>query len=286
MEIQETRDADAQRILDSLNGKMPEGNTEDNVELPSDNYVSDVQNNEEPDEKLFAGKYKSVDELKKGIKSIGSTLPDYIVEGMNEEALEKHYLELQSEFSSGKRKYEDAPKEENKEPVDDGKPKAVSAELWAELSETFNTTGKITSEQYDKLEAVGIPSEIVDNYIDGLASKAQQTAREIYNIAGGEESFLAMKEWAENNIDATYINSIGKMPYPQMIQAIKGIKAQYDLEHGSTGRRIVGEVGSSKTGSYRSRDEYLADVKDKRYGKDKLFMKAVEEKLKRSKNIF
>lgn len=282
MDIEETRDPDALKILERLNGTLPQGNVDD-VELPSDSMPSedDSVDNEEP--KLYANKYKTVDDLKKGIKSIGSTLPDYIINGMTEDALEQHYQELNKEFSGKKdRKYADE-QSGNKEDVGSDNPKAVSQELWDELGNTFNTTGRITGEQYDKLEALGIPSAIVDNYLDGLHAKAVEARNSIIAIAGNEEQFQVIKKWAEDNLDPEYINSIGNMPYNQMVNAIKGIKAQYDVANGNNGiRRVEGDTRTASVGSYKSMQEYLADVKDKRYGKDKLFTEKVEAKLSRS----
>lgn len=270
-----------QATLDNLNGsETPEG---DPVELPSDKQPDP----EEGDEK-FADKFNTVDDLRKGIESIGSDLPEYVLEGMSDAALEKHYLELQKNFheeKSGRKHTQDKKPEDNEEEAGD-KPEAVSAELWTELESYYNENGNITDDMYNKLNKVGIPDAVIDKYMDGLKSDQVAFTNEIYSIAGSEENYNTIKAWAEDTLPAAQIEAIGRMDKNGMILAMKGIKAEYDAVNGSNeSTRLLGETRSSNNGAYKSQQEYILDIGDKRYGIDKKYTHAVDTKFSNSKNL-
>lgn len=118
-----------QAIADRVSGK----------ETPSadDGTPPDLPSDRKPDEegdKKYAGKYDSIEDLRKGIGQLNSTLPDYVLEGMSEEALERHYKELESNFHQDNSGRKHSQKEEEQPKGDDGKPEVVTAELWTELT--------------------------------------------------------------------------------------------------------------------------------------------------------
>lgn len=274
-----------QAIADKVSGKeTPPEDDGEPVDLPSDKKPEG-----EGDETKYAGKYDSIEDLRKGIGELNSTLPDYVLEGMSEEALERHYKELESNFhqdNNGRKHAEKKEGEQKPEGEGEGKPEAVSAELWTDLTKTFEETGTITNEQYDALNKAGIPDEVIDNYIDGVQSKQAQFTQDIFNIAGGEEQYYTIKEWAEQNIPSEQIEAISKMDKNGMIMAMKGIKAEYDAANPvDTSKRILGDTRTTGYGSYASQTEYILDVQDKRYGSDKKYTHAVDEKFKNSKNL-
>ena len=282
-----TQDPEAQKIIDNIEagrGEFEEAETDDKgVELPSDEGEETVDDNGE-EEKLYAGKYKTVDDLKNGVKNLNSTLSDTVLNGMSEEALESYYKELQSDFSKGKKHSIDEPTEE-KEEVKDEKPKGaegINQELWQELGTTFAEKGGITNEQYEKLAKAGIPEYVVDNYLDGIKARANAQTQEILEVTGGEDNAKAIKAWADENIDEEYIAHVNTLTGKALISAIKGIKAQYDATNNS-GKRVVGNSGSKSSGAYTSQEAYLKDVSDPRYGRDEVFRKAVDKKLANSK---
>lgn len=289
--VEETQDKDALKIIQEMqNGGNNdfEANDEDNSE--EENVDNNDDSVEQKENKLFANKYKTVDDLKKGIKNIGSTLPDYIIEGMNESALEKHYLDLQKEFSSKDRKFNKETKvetkqeeKETKEPKEETK--VVSADLFNEAEQYFIENGGLNDELYDKLEKAGIPSSIVDRHIEMVQKEAIAFTKEVYSMAGGEQEYNAIKTWAEDGgIDSEeldYISSIKDKN--KLIGALKSVKARYDLANNKN-QRINGETKTNNTsGSYKSQDEYLKDVSNPKYLTDELFRKQVDRKLANSK---
>lgn len=242
---------------------------------------SEEEPNDEP--KMYAGVYKTLDALKKGITDIGSTLPKYMIDGMSEDALEQYYIELRKDMSkNGKKKTEDK-KEEKKDNNEKVDPKVYIQEL----NQFFKDEGYVSDEIYDKLEEAGIPSDIIDGYVEKLEIEQTQFGEKVINLAGGTEQFFIIKEWAENNISQQELDAIGKLPYNTMLLAMEGIKNRYEKANGKTepkaNTRIVGKTGSVSSGGYESREDYFRDVKNSKYGRDKHFTDSVEKRFSQSR---
>ena len=292
MDIEQTQDADALKILENIEAgrqEFEEAEVDNKIELPSDDTsVGDSEEEVSDDKKeLFAGKYKSIDDLKNGIKNLNSNLSDTVLNGMSNEALEAYYGELQSEFSKGRKHIVEDDTKEEIEAKDTDKPKeakAIPQDVWNDLDKTFNETGGLTDKQYENLEKLGIPANIVDGYLDGLVAKQTQLQNTMYEIAGSKDEFETIKQWAlDGNVDAEYLATLQSMPINQMTVAMKGIKAMYEAENKSVPSRVVGNNSSGNKGAYANQADYLRDVSDVRYTRDESFRRAVDSKLSRSK---
>lgn len=285
-----TEDPDAKAILDSLVGDDDGEPSDDDgdFKLPSDEDPVDGEPNDGNDgegEKLLAGKYKSREDLLKGVNNIGNELPDYVIEGMSDEALEKHYSELSKNFNSNNkdRKYAEKKTEEPKEGDDK---KGDIKQVWEDVANEFRAKGFVSNELYDKLEEAGIPSNVIDSYVDNIHNEQVQFTKEVYDLAGGEEQYNTIKSWAESNYSQEQLDAIVRLDKKSMMIALEGIKSAYEKANPETPKtpdRLRGKPPSSNGSAYKSQDEYLKDVTDPRYGKDKLYTKAVEKKLSRSK---
>lgn len=284
IELDGQRSPEAQAIIDAELGENQEVEPEDDVELPSDEG--------QEEEVLLAGKYKDSDALKKGIVNIGSNLPEYVLNGMSDEALEQHYNELQKTIPTEQRgrKHASKPEEEKLDKTpEDVKDTGVSDELWTELDAEFSTTGAISSEQYDKLNKVGIPDSVIDKYIDGIKAEAdlaqQQFTQGVYKIAGGEEQYHAIKSWAEDGgIPSERLAEISAMKdYKDITLAMYEIKAQYDMNANKPSNTVRGANGAKSGGNkYQSEAEYISDVRDPKYRTDARFREKVKAKYDRS----
>lgn len=280
------RSPEAQKIIDAELGIEKEVSEDNEIKLPSDDG--------QDEEYLFAGKYKSVEALKDGISNIGSNLPEYVLNGMSDEALEKHYSELQKNTPTEERgrKFAEKKKEEKevtKKTPDDVKATGVSDELWSELNEQFTTNGNITAEQYDLLNKAGIPDTVIDSYLDGIQAKTiaeqQQFTSKVYEIAGGEEQYSEIKAWAEDGgIPQDRLAEISAMKdYRDITLAMYEIKSKYDSSVGSSSNQTIRANKQSRGSSgYSSQSDYLADVNDMKYKTDARFRDAVKAKLSRS----
>lgn len=268
------------KILDKVKNPDKYKDEEEDIVLPSEQ--EEEQEDEEKEPRLYANNFKTVDELKKGIYNLKSELPQYIIDGMNEDALEKHYIELRKEFSSrGQKKAE----EPTKSP--DAK---ISEELWSSLEANYAQTGSITAEQRAELNKAGFSDKIIDGYIAGVEAQKRNAEIELqtftekmYNLAGGKEEYEVIKSWAEENYTQEQLDSIASGSYDEILLKMEGVKARYLRENGEVrADRIRGSLGSQSGSGYKNQAEYLADVMDRRYKTDSRYRAKVKEKFSKS----
>lgn len=250
-----------------LNSEVIEDNFED-VKLPSEAKTK------------YANAFESVDELKKGIVNLKSDVPDYMLNGMSDEALEQYYVDLRKEFSS-------RPKEEPKveEPEVKEKPSEnISDDLWSELDKTFSETGKITDEQIKKLEELGIPKSVQENYIKGLEYDRNQFQTKLYDMAGGEEQFNVIKEWAENKYSQEELDKYTSGSYEEVLIKLEGLKSRYLAENNGqvNVQRLHGSTRVNSDNAYATQQEYALDRMSKEYKTNPRFKAKVDMKFKNS----
>ena len=127
------------------------------------------------EEKLFAGKYKSVEDM------------------------EKAYKELESKL--GNNKQEEVPTEQptQEEAKQEAEAKGVDFDA---LTKEFTDNGQLSEDTYKDLEGKGISKDVVDNYIAGQQAILQANVTKLQSIAGGEEGYTDMINWASNNLSA------------------------------------------------------------------------------------
>jgi len=252
-----------QKIVDGVNN--PNKNVDDETKLPSDGA------------KKFANIYETVEDLRKGITNLKADVPEYMLNGMSDEALEQYYVDLRKEFSS-KPKVEDVP--DNKPVIKDDEAKNIVGDdkLWAELDTEFTTNGGLSDEYYDKLNKMGIPSKVVDKYLDGLKSEASLFTNNVYSLAGGEENYNDIKAWAEDTYSQKELDIIASGTHEEILFKMKGVKAEYEskVKQGDSGR-LYGNKGSNGSG-YKDQQEYLLDVMSPEYRKNPKYKAKVEAK--------
>ena len=199
----------------------------------------------------------------------------------NYEAMAKAYAELESKLG-GKPPAEVVP------PVPPTEPETAKAELatkgldYDALAASFATNGSLTEADYKSLEAVGIPKALADSFVAGQVALAESTRTKGFELAGGEESYTQMVEWAKSalspsEIDA-YNNAVSGTP-AQLELAILGLQAKYKSEVGTQPRLFSGSTQAAQTGGYQSKAEMTADMRNPQYGKDPAYRAQVQAKL-------
>lgn len=194
------------------------------------------------------------------------------------EDLAKAYSELESKL--GNNEPAEATEEAAREAVDE-----VGLDFDSMSSEFWENNG-LSDATYDKLAAAGIPSDVVDAFIDGQMAVADQARNEAFNMVGGEQQYVEMVEWAQNNLSENEI-----MAYNQAVEsgdpnatklAISGLQAQYRMDNGQEPNLISGEAVSASSGAFQSVAELTAAMADPRYSRDPAYRKQVSDKLARS----
>lgn len=151
------------------------------------------------------------------------------------------------------------------------------------LADEFATGGKLADESYAALEKQGIPKAVVDEFIRLKQSEAASVRNEVIQIAGGEEGFKEMIQWASSNYaDADAYNKMITSGDPaQMRMAMTALRSAYVSANGSDPKLVMGNSGPSSGETYRNDLEMVADMQRPEYRSDPAFRAKVEEKVAR-----
>ena len=245
-------------------------------------------------EELLAGKYKNAEEL------------------------EKAYMELQSKFGSGEEEAEEV--EEGDEPVEgdyerydeegyvnfESVAEAYGDQLaeafqengidpWAMNDHFYENDGTLTPEMYDELNEAGFSDETIDAYLGGLrnqlgyddaeATLPESAISDIKDIAGGEQGYADVVQWASENLPEADIEAfdevINTANEAAVRFAVKALVGQYEDAVGRTPDLVTGKQSSTGQ-AYRSMAEVVRDMSDPRYDNDDAYRMDVMRKLERS----
>ncbi len=222
------------------------------------------------EEQVYAGKYKSAQEL------------------------EKAYMELQSKLGEQEKgETEVAEKEpEDKPTLSEGATLITSA-----TDEYYANGNKLTPETLQKFSSMS-SQDLIKAYMEVQQlpeyQQAQQTpveisesqVNQIKNAAGGEAAYSNIINWAKSNLEAEQINAFDEVVNSGSVQAINlavaGLKAQYDNANGVEGRMVTGKAPTNSGDVFRSQQELVAAMNDPRYDRDPAYRQDIIEKLDRS----
>ena len=98
-----------------------------------------------------------------------------------------------------------------------------------------------------------------------------------------------MVDWASSNLDDASIQAFDNVVNTGSVDAIKfavnGLKAQYEAANGYEGTMISGKAPTTSKDAFRSQQELVAAMSDRRYDNDPAYRMDVMEKLERSDNL-
>lgn len=241
---------------------------------------------QEQQEQLFAGKYKSAEELEKAYGELQKKLGDQGTEDSGEAGDTEGSTEVESE--------------ETTEEAEEASPPSAAAELITSASNEFSEKGELTAETIAKFSSMS-SQELVEAYmqVQGQLPQASQEAEvadistavvnEVKNAAGGETAYNNMVQWAGENLEQSSIEAFDTIINSGSVDAIKlavsGLKAQYENSNGYEGTMLTGKAPTDTKDVYRSQAELVAAMSDRRYDNDPAYRQDVIARLERSDNL-
>ena len=227
----------------------------------------------------------------------------------NAEELEKAYVELQkklggesntdSEEAGQPEDSQEVESQETPEETEETTQSSPAVELITSASEEFDSKGTLTPETLDKFSSMS-SQDLVKAYMELQASAPADAApqvadisdsqiNEVKNFAGGEDSYNRMVGWASDNLDAKSIEAFDSIVNTGSVDAIKlavsGLKSQYESANGYEGTMITGKAPKSTKDVFRSQQELVSAMSDRRYDNDPAYRQDVVAKLERSDNL-
>jgi Phage T7 capsid assembly protein len=238
----------------------------------------------------------------------------------NAEELEKAYLELQQRLGKSETTSEEEPEEEttSEESEDferygeDGSVNydAVKEAYGDNLAEVFQEAGidpwemndyfykndgALSEEMYNRLNQAGFNDQVIDAYLGGLRNQlgysdaasvlSDKEVNEIKNLAGGEENYQRLVEWASENLsneDIEAFDEVVSTANKAAVRfAVKALMSQYEDALGRDPELVTGKQ-SNQGQAYRSMAEVVRDMQDPRYDRDEAYRMDIMQKLERS----
>ncbi len=258
-------------MAETLSYQEPQNvTTMDNLTAEEQDSLQVGEQLSQQEEQIYAGKYKSAQEL------------------------EKAYMELQSKLGEQEKgETEVAEKEpEDKPTLSEGATLITSAteEYYANGNElTPETLQKFSSMSSQDLIKAYMEVQQLPEYKQQQAQPAEiseSQVNQIKNAAGGEQAYANIINWAKSNVPAEQINAFDEVVNSGSVQAINlavaGLKAQYDNANGVEGRMVTGKPPTNSGDVFRSQQELVAAMNDPRYDRDPAYRQDVIEKLDRS----
>ena len=246
--------------------------TVDNLTPEEQDSLAVGESISQQEEQIYAGKYKSAQEL------------------------EKAYIELQAKLGEKKEETETASAEEQPE---DTPKMSEGATLISDASKEYYDNGnKLSPETMAKFSSMS-SQDLLKAYMEVQASpefQAQQgeppadittsQINEIKNSAGGEQKYAQIINLAKSNLSEQKITAFDEVVNTGSVQAIQlavsGLKAEYENANGIEGRMVTGKAPQNSGDVFRSQQELVAAMNDPRYDRDPAYRQDVIQKLDRS----
>ena len=207
------------------------------------------------------------------------------------ESLEQAYIELQKKLGEPNESETDEVREQedsSEEKVEEN----PNFELLNKASQEFySNDGQVSAETLEELGKLD-SNELISAYIQMQGQQQQGNdltdvqAAEIRSLAGGDEAYGQLTQWAANSLDESYITAFDNIVETgdvRMIQlAVTGLKAEYEKANGFEGQILTGKAAQPQVDTFRSQAEVVAAMQDPRYDSDPAYRQDVFNKLGRS----
>ena len=242
--------------------------------------------------KMLAGKYKSVEDLEAAYNELQKKLGDKPTETAEDTA--EPATEYQFYSDDGSVNYDTANEVYGEKLGNTFKENGIDP---FEMNEYFDkNNGTLSDEMIEKLGEAGLSKPMVEAYLKGLRDElgypqenaepilSESEVDEVKSIAGGSDGYDALMEWAGNNLskeDAKNYDDVLATANKTAIKfAVKALMGQYEDSQGRDSRIVTGK--ESSTENYRSMAEVVRDMNKPEYQTDEAFRDDVIRKLSQS----
>ena len=135
--------------------------------------------------------------------------------------------------------------------------------------------------------------DLAQEYLNYRASKTTELTQEdvttIKNIAGGEQGYTDMIQWATDNLqkqDIEMFDAVMDKGDPlSAFFAVQAMSYRYNDAMGVDGQMLTGKAAKEAKPGFRSQAELVAAMSDSRYDDDPAYRQDVIAKLEQSKDL-
>ncbi len=172
---------------------------------------------------------------------------------------------------------------EPKDPEPKEEPK-VEADAFAKYTAELSEKGDLSEESIKEITSnFKIPESVVKEYVEMAKqvreTKVREAVSELHKVAGGEESYKAMLEWARTGLSKEEQKAFDK----QLDSGLENARMAVEWLQGKYSKvnaKPVHLEGKPRTGltGYKSKEAWLKDLQDRRYRYDAEYRAKVEAK--------
>jgi len=250
-----------------------EATTIDNLNADEQDSLQVGEAMQDAQDNLLAGKYKNAQELESA----------YV-------ELQKKFGEKGSETSKDAGDTEASQQEETKEETEETEKDSSEANVLDELWNESQSNEKFSDEVLEKLQKSS-PGDLAKAYLSYRQQNQPQqltdaNIAELKGIAGGEEGYGEMLQWAEKNLNKQEIDMFDQVmekgdPLAAFF-AVRALSYRWEDSRGVDGRMLTGTAPKSDGSQFRSQAEVVQAMSDPRYDRDSAYRQDVMKKLERS----
>ena len=232
----------------------------------------------EAQDELLAGKYKDAQELEKAYVELQKKLGDKGTENSPKAGDSEDSEEVESEEGS---------ENEDEADVDTSKDGFLDT-LWEEATGKDDYSEE-TLEELSKMDA----ADVADMHLryrqqveDSRPEITEQQVTELKGVAGGEQQYGEMLQWAKDTLNPQEIQMFDTVmergdPLAAFF-AVRSLAYRYQDSQGRDGQMITGPAPKGDGSLFTSQAEVVEAMSDPRYDRDPAFRQKVMKKLERS----
>jgi len=232
----------------------------------------------EAQDDLLAGKYKDAQELEKAYVELQKKLGDKGSKDSPEAGDTQDSEEVESKEDQ---------QDEDEADVDTSKD-GILDQLWDEANK--DEYSKETLEELSKLDSVDIADmhlryrqQVEQNIPQPIT---EQQATELKNVAGGDQQYGEMLQWAKDNLNPQEVQMFDTViergdPLAAFF-AVRSLAYRYQDSQGREGKMVTGTAPRGDGSQFTSQAEVVEAMSDPRYDRDPAFRQNIMKKLERS----
>ena len=254
----------------------PEVTTLDNLNADEQDSLEVGTAMVEAQDDLLAGKYKDAQELEKAYVELQKKLGDKDSKDSQEVG----------DSEDGKQVESREDREEKTEDNEDVKGDGILDKLWEEAKTEYSDD---TLKELSKLNSVDI-ADMHLRYREQVEQSrpeiTEQQVTELKNVAGGEQQYGEMLQWAKDNLNPQEVQMFDAVmdqgnPLAAFF-AVRSLAYRYQDSQGYDGKMVTGTAPRGDGSSFDSQAEVVEAMSDPRYDRDPAFRQKVMKKLERS----
>ena len=203
----------------------------------------------------------------------------------SQEDLIKAYQELEKKLGSNdKPKVEEIKQDETTVTNDEGVKVDVS-----KFNQEYLEKGSLSEDSYKQLDRLGFSKEDVDRYIAGQNALVETYKNKVYAVAGGEENYIQLIDWASVNLDASVINDYNEAVGSGNLARTTQLLEYMQLKAGTTVPKQVNRITPTSVSegsglkAFNDKGEWQKATANPLYGKDVKYTNMIDKRYLASK---